>query len=146
MDLGEMKENKKHMNLDEIGKENPFKVPDGYFDSFSSRLMEQIDVPAPSTKYSILWRYLRPSLSLAASIVMIFLMLFVPYKIMNKNTVQDQSGTQLISEFEYLTYFNERSIYEIVGEDETTSSQIDDATIETVLTASVSELELLEHQ
>lgn len=57
--------------LKKIGKENPFKVPDGYFDQFTTQLMDKLpDKPEaihaqPVTK----WVKLRPYVYMAAMFI-----------------------------------------------------------------------------
>ena len=55
-------------------RENPFRMPDGYLDSFEDRLMARIAVeqqPAVSRKVRF-WTVLKPALTLAAMFALVF--------------------------------------------------------------------------
>jgi hypothetical protein len=63
--------------IERVGKENPFRVPEGYFDTLVDQVMERVDassVPAVSRserKARVVW--LRPVLYAAASVCALFL-------------------------------------------------------------------------
>lgn len=55
-------------------RENPFRMPDGYLDSFEDRLMARIaaeEQPAASRKVRF-WTVLKPALTLAAMFALVF--------------------------------------------------------------------------
>ncbi len=61
--------------ISRMGKENHFRVPDGYFDNFAERFMSQLpeqSIPAPQLKTSAptLFRRLRPILYAAAFLLL----------------------------------------------------------------------------
>jgi len=63
-----------------LNKNLPFRIPESYFDTFSDRLMSRIkEIEHPSRKRT-LYFYLKPALSLAASIILVILLVFVPIK------------------------------------------------------------------
>ncbi len=80
---------------------NPFKVPDGYFDSFSDRVMSKIQVESEQKNRSVHFvRILKPVLAVAASILLVYLVAnvqFTKHDISNglvlngMNTVKDDS-------------------------------------------------------
>ena len=76
-----MDESKKSApKLSEIKKENPFGVPDNYFDDFSARLQTKIHAEKevlPEKKDKII-RLLKPALGLVASFALIFLLVYWP--------------------------------------------------------------------
>lgn len=80
---------KMHKELNDIGKENPFRVPDHYFDDFAARLQTRIESeqhPQPKTTPLII-RMLKPTLGLAAGFALIFMLVYVPMKtFMNRQT------------------------------------------------------------
>lgn len=59
---------------------NPFRVPDGYFDSFDDRLMKQIQVGSVKKGRTVNFvRALKPVLAVAASIVLVYLVANVQF-------------------------------------------------------------------
>ena len=69
--------------LSGIKKDNPFKLPDGYFDSFQQRLTDRIEAEQSGSK---VWRFLtftRPQLIYISSFVVIVLITFGLFKLIN---------------------------------------------------------------
>ncbi len=69
-------------SLSEIKKENPFGVPDNYFDDFSARLQMKLEaekkvVAAPKSR---IVQLLKPAIGLAASFALIFILVYWPIK------------------------------------------------------------------
>lgn len=60
--------------LQEMNGENPFTVPDGYFDSLSARIKDRINAPKPKTVWEKLFEPLqRPAFAYASiTLVMLF--------------------------------------------------------------------------
>lgn len=59
--------------IERVGKENPFRVPEGYFDSLASEVMARVDAseaPAPRKARQV---WLRPVLYAAASVCALFI-------------------------------------------------------------------------
>lgn len=53
---------------------SPFKVPEGYFDSFDDRLMKQIQVESGKKRRSVNFvRIMKPVLAVAASVALVYL-------------------------------------------------------------------------
>lgn len=71
-----MKEFDEHFEpLTEAGRaDNPFRMPEGYIDSFEDRLMQRIaqEEAAPSERRRPIWSVLKPALTLAAMFALIF--------------------------------------------------------------------------
>ncbi|HDR52768.1 MAG TPA: hypothetical protein ENN90_14315 [Mariniphaga anaerophila] len=68
--------------LSKIKKENPFRVPDNYFDDFSARLAVKLEAEKkalPQPKNTVI-RYLKPVLGMAASFALIFMLVYWPLK------------------------------------------------------------------
>jgi hypothetical protein len=67
--------NKKIIKLEETGKENPFKVPEGYFDNFTARIMNQLPEKATEEpKVISFWERAKPWMYMAAMFAGIALM------------------------------------------------------------------------
>lgn len=65
----------KNMNqLDRMNKDNPFKVPDGYFDGLTSQIMAGLPSKAHEAKTVSLWERIKPWTYMAAMFVGIALM------------------------------------------------------------------------
>ena len=61
-------------------KGQPFRVPEGYFETFADRLKERIEEEEQPNKKRTLFVYLKPVLMMAASIAVIMLLVFAPIK------------------------------------------------------------------
>jgi hypothetical protein len=62
-------------SLDEMGKKNPFKVPDGYFEGLTSQIMAQLpEKVQKETKVVNLWERVKPWMYMAAMFIGIALM------------------------------------------------------------------------
>jgi len=68
---GELKMKEEDDILRKIGKENPFKVPDGYFDNFTSGLMEILPEKPdmPKKKPITTWTKIQPWVYMAAMFI-----------------------------------------------------------------------------
>ncbi len=138
---------KKNKNILPDNK-NPFKAPEGYFDGFTERIMERVD--SEDASYSNepnlgIMRYLRPALIMAASFAAIFLIVFVPVKIIGPKT---SSGyTSVNNENILLNYLqiNERTIIEAF-EFDTIQNDYNNAVVEEYLMASISEYDLVDNK
>ncbi|MEI6678245.1 MAG: hypothetical protein WCL21_06540 [Mariniphaga sp.] len=100
----------------DIKKTEPFRVPEGYFETFPERLKIRIEKEEYlSGKRSLLY-YLKPALSVAASIALVMLLVYVPFKkfvpsdkgfiVQKQNSLTniDSSGTIPIA---FISYFSE---------------------------------------
>jgi len=70
----------------DVGKGQPFRVPEGYFESFAERLMARIDEEEHPNKKRTLFQYLKPVLMMAASFAFVMLLIYVPIKKFFPNT------------------------------------------------------------
>ena len=57
-----------------------FRVPEGYFETFAERLQARIEEEEQPHKKRSLFFYLNPALSMAASIALVMLLVYVPIK------------------------------------------------------------------
>ncbi len=102
--------------LSNIKKENPFKIPEGYFDNFSSRLSEKIhgrETPGFYEKHVLT---LKPYLVAAALIVAVIITGKILYNMFyHESNIGDLKSSEiadLISEDAY--YISEESIMDII--------------------------------
>lgn len=58
-------------NNELFSKKNPFKVPEGYFENFTERVMQQIENETHLTPKISMWKTWRSSVAIAASIIVI---------------------------------------------------------------------------
>src|SRR5665647_1457398 len=61
-------------------KDQPFNVPEGYFENFADRLMARIEEEEQPDKKRSLFFYLKPVLMMAASFAFVMLLVYVPIK------------------------------------------------------------------
>ena len=92
--------------LSNISNENPFRVPNHYFDDFSARLQAKIEaeseiVPDQPNRFI---RILKPALGLAASFALIFLLVYWPVKTFTPN--QSAKNQTEESDLTYMDYVN----------------------------------------
>lgn len=133
--------------LSKISKENPFRVPDGYFDDFSARLQKRLE--AEKKVISIepvgFMRYLRPMLGLAASFGLIFLLVYWPMKSILPDKIADGNNSNAISTDQEYTNFvegiDENSFYALLSETSETQNLSDDDLV-AFLSSNISEYEI----
>jgi hypothetical protein len=74
---------------------NPFRVPNGYFDSLDDRIMKKIQVESETKSRSLnVVRLLKPVLAVAASILLVYLLTNAP---LTKNHVSSQLYSNAMS-------------------------------------------------
>ncbi len=155
--MEEMNELKKIApELSKIKKENPYGVPDNYFDDFSARLQMRLDAEKrilPEKENKII-RLLKPAFGLAASIALIFMLVYWPLKMfmpahesqnaeIAQTTAPEQSPSQL-SDNEFQTIvenMDENSFYTLL-EEPAIAVDISDEDLENYLTSNISDYEI----
>jgi hypothetical protein len=82
--------------LSKIKKENPFRVPENYFEDFSTRLQMKLEEEKRgSTKnHSRIIQFIKPALSLAAGFALIFMLAYWPLKTLTPN----QQASKIVTE------------------------------------------------
>ncbi|PIF06680.1 MAG: hypothetical protein CSA36_00345 [Draconibacterium sp.] len=142
-------DNKKDIlnNLPEKERANPFGVPKHYFEDFAARLQTRIETERKPEAHqpNIVIRFLRPALGLAASFVLIFLLVYWPIKkIIPTQHLVIQKDNYSNSEMEYLTMMEEIDEYSffslVVGL--TNNSKLSDEDIAGYLQTNSSDYEL----
>lgn len=123
----------------------PFKAPEGYFDTFAERVMEQIEAPTEEKhRRKLLLRIIRPVLAMAASFTIIFMLVYFSTQVYNR-AENKQALAQLENEDSYFNLFhiNDHSML-MAFENVEQSNEYNEEIMETYLMASVSEIELIE--
>ena len=79
--------NKKHISLEEIGKDLPFKTPENYFEDFANRMEAQIVVkPLPLRKTLTPWLYM------AAMFVGLFVVGQIIFTVFQSSSVKNEDS------------------------------------------------------
>lgn len=137
---------KNNFKLSDIKKENPFKVPDEYFDGFSARLHKKLEaekVTLPQAGNRII-RFLKPVLAVAASIAVIFLLVNWPLKtFLPFQTAETNNNIEIIDN-DYLSLLesmDEEAIFALL-ENESLEEDFSDEDLMQYVTMNVSNYEL----
>lgn len=108
-----MKTNNK-IELDQLDKSLPFKVPENYFENFAASMESQLQIQSPKS-VSFYHRF-RPYLFVAAALLCVLMVSFPVYKSLHKNT-------ELRADADFKTYVanevDEDMIVDYVSEVET---------------------------
>lgn len=89
--------------FEELKKSSPFQVPDGYFESFSSKLMDKINEPEKETRYIRFLNIARSQFALATSLAALFIIAFFVTKLI----LNEPNQINLTTEEIVLTLENE---------------------------------------
>jgi hypothetical protein len=116
-----MKENNK-IELSDISKNNPFKVPDGYFDNFYDNFEKRLDKEKKGKKQKVY--YLRFAVAVAASLVLMF-MLYKPFNLLDSKPIVKVEQTDSISFEDYIGITSD-DVYYSMTETETETPISDD--------------------
>jgi len=108
--------------LSKIKKENPFRVPDNYFEDFSARLQTKLEEEKKgvSKNQNRFIRYLKPAIGLAAGFALIFSLAYWPLKTFtpNQQTENVRSETEIF-DMHYASMvegIDENSFYALLDE------------------------------
>ena len=104
--------------IEKVGKENPFRVPEGYFDTLSSQIMAKVeaegvaprDIKAGKEKRAkVLW--LRPVLYAAASVCALFISVVAYQSHSDKGTAAPTQTVVANNQMLMDDYFDEAADY-----------------------------------
>ena len=93
-------DNIKKPKLEEISKESPFKVPDHYFDHFSTRMADKISA-AEQTKIIPVFRRLKPQLIFATSVMCLACLVYFGTRFLEQNKNKPLTSQELVEVYEY---------------------------------------------
>jgi hypothetical protein len=117
--------------LSKLKKETPFRTPDNYFDDFSARLQIKLEAEkkvVPKQK-SVVLRFLKPAIGLAASFAIIFMLVYWPLKTFMPSEVVETEETIDNADSEFLNIvegLDESSFFELLEESNGTDDLTDD--------------------
>ena len=112
--------------LGNLKKDNPFRVPEGYFETFADRLKVRIEEDEQSDKKKSLFFYLKPVLMMAASFAFVMLLVYVPVKklfppagevvVAQQKLKIDSSNADSIVPATLISYFSEGQLLSAVSD------------------------------
>jgi hypothetical protein len=130
--------NKIAPELSKIKKENPFRVPENYFDDFSARLQMKLEEEKQGSteKQNRIIQFIKPALSLAAGFALIFMLAYWPLKTFTPNQVASNINNEMNeSEMYYASLvesMDENSFYAMLDGTNGTTQFTDDDLVEFV--------------
>lgn len=134
--------------LSKMKKEAPFSTPEHYFDDFSARLQtrleaEKTDLPKPQNKVI---RLLKPAIGLAASFLLIFLLVYWPTKTFLSGYMADNNTETPTAEQEdpyraIIERIDETTFFAIL-EEPTQETSFDDEELMNYISSNMSEYEI----
>ncbi len=92
--------------LSKIKKENPFKVPENYFEDFSARLQMKLEsekMEAPKKQSKVI-QILKPALTMAAGFALLFTLAYWPLKLITPG--QQANNTNIEIDINEMLYAN----------------------------------------
>jgi hypothetical protein len=108
-----------------LRNEELYRVPENYFETFEDRLMVRIRLEGQPVKKRSLYYYLKPALSMAASIALIMLLVYVPVKkffpsdkgyVAQKNLISDPVDSSSLIPATLISYFTEGQFLSAVSD------------------------------
>lgn len=133
--------------LSKIKKENPFKVPEHYFDDFSARLQMKLDaekMEVPKQQNRII-QLLKPALTMAAGFALLFTLAYWPLKLI---TPGQQANNEIIEmDINEMLYANmvegidQNSFYALLDEP-SNSAQLSDEEMAIIVNSNSSEYDI----
>jgi len=133
--------------LSKIKKENPFKVPEHYFDDFSARLQMKLDaekIEVPKQQKKII-QLLKPALTMAAGFALLFTLAYWPLKLITPNQQANNTGIEIdINEMLYANMvegIDQNSFYALLDEPNN-STQLSDEDLAIIVNSNSSEYDI----
>jgi len=84
--------------LGNLKKDHPFRVPEGYFETFADRLKVRIEEDEQPDKKRSLFFYMKPVLMMAASFAFVMLLVYVPINKFFPSTVKSDLAQQKMTD------------------------------------------------
>lgn len=133
--------------LSKIKKENPFRVPENYFEDFSARLQMKLDaekMEAPKKQSKVI-QILKPALTMAAGFALLFTLAYWPLKLITPE--QQANNTNIEIDINEMLYANmvegidQNSFYALLDEP-ANSTQLSDEDLAVIVNSNSSEYDI----
>lgn len=110
--------NDENINNELFNKNNPFKVPEGYFDDFNSRLFLKIEKENKIKKMP--WHSLKYKVAVAASIAVLAILSYNVYYFINENKFINKSNMAIAETVDdtELSFVAENHIIDVITSNE----------------------------
>jgi hypothetical protein len=143
--IDKMIKKKDHITLDQLGRDFPFKAPDGYFEQLTARVMSTVESDNKTPKEFTLFRFIKPAIAVAASLLIIIGLVYYSAKVISTGSLKSSQIASMIDDEEFVISYplNDRAIFETL-ENTLPDETFDKDQLETVLLASVSDYELID--
>jgi hypothetical protein len=130
-------------------KKNPFRTPGGYFDSLEDRILVGIE-PSKKTKTTStrIIQFLKPALGLAASFLLVALLVYSPVKtLLLKNNIKTEvaqsSTTDVLDDYSLsLTSIDDNVLASAIFSDESNTQTIDPDEMLAYLSSDLNDVEI----
>lgn len=130
-------------------KKNPFRIPEGYFDSLEERILEGIE-PSTKTKTTStrIIQFLKPALGLAASFLLVGLLVYSPVKTMllknnTKAEIAQSSATIVLDDYSLnLTSIDDNTLVSAIFSDESSNQSLDPDEVLAYLSSDLNDVEI----
>jgi hypothetical protein len=119
-----------------------FRVPDGYFDQLPQQVMDKIEMGDHRNKESVIIRYIKPIIGLAASFALILGLVYVPLKMFSPTNESNSNKARLNEEYFITSEMDDHNIFEML-ENAAPEETFNNQQLENVLICSVDEYELI---
>ncbi len=83
--------NDENLNKELFNKNNPFKIPEGYFEDFTFKLMQNIENESQNTNKITFWHSWKYKVAVAASIAILAVFSFNLYHFIGKQKSENQN-------------------------------------------------------
>ena len=122
--MKEIDENTENL-FENLKKGHPFRVPEGYFETFADRLKVRIEEEEHQNKKRSLSFYLKPVLMMAASFLLVMLLISVPIRkffppgksfIAQQQMTNDSDNSDGTVSANFISYFTEAQFMSAVSE------------------------------
>jgi len=125
---------------------NPFRTPEGYFDSFEDRIMKEIQLPEKKKPVSVgILRILKPVLGIAAILTLVFLLVNNPFTRNTTNTEMSSALTPSVkddSTFNFSLIDENTLVNAIFSDEESTVADINPDEMLAYLSSGLNEVEI----
>ena len=140
-----MKEEIENIYLDHLSRKYPAKVPEGYFDALTGKVMDKSREVNFSARGKVSVRFVKPAIGFAASVLVFFTLVFLQKEKIFQDEKQFNQALNQTFDVELLLkyHLSDQTIFEALNDSEADNQSTNDS-LESELLASVSEYELFD--